>query len=100
MRADFHILLNMATDPNSPRDFGTLGARPLVVITHGQPFQGPAAVLEQGWAAAQERQSKLSTDSQFVLAEKSNHMINLDEPDLVIQSIRQVYDAAKNPSDS
>jgi pimeloyl-ACP methyl ester carboxylesterase len=95
MRDDFQILLNFAKDPHSPRDLGPLGDRPLVVITHGQPFQGPAAVLEQGWQAAQERQSKLSTRGELLRAAKSNHMINLDEPDLVIDAIRRVYDTVR-----
>ena len=36
--------------------FGSLGATPLAVITHGKPFTGQQAFLEKGWAEAQARE--------------------------------------------
>jgi pimeloyl-ACP methyl ester carboxylesterase len=70
---------------------GALQDLPLVVITHAQPFPGPFAVLEKGWRQAQQRLAALSTQGVLITAEKSNHMIHLDEPDLVIEAIRQMH---------
>src|ERR1700733_13874472 len=44
-----------------PGALGVLGDLPVVVITHGQPFPGPFAVLEGGWREGQERLAALST---------------------------------------
>jgi len=82
-----------------PGSFGHLGDKPLVVLRHGIPFPGPAAVLEDGWEAGQERLAKLSTHGELVLAAKSNHMIQSDEPELVVNAIRRVV-ATFRPGDS
>jgi pimeloyl-ACP methyl ester carboxylesterase len=77
---------------------GTLGARPLVVITHGQAFPGPFAVLEKNWTRGQQRLAALSTDSVLIVAEKSNHMVQLDEPEVIVNAIRRVHNAVRGQS--
>jgi hypothetical protein len=57
---------------------------PVIVITHGQPFPGPFAVLEEGWREGQEKLAALSTNSLLIVAEKANHMIHLEEPSVVL----------------
>jgi pimeloyl-ACP methyl ester carboxylesterase len=75
--------------------FGTLDDLPLIVIAHGQPFPGPFALLEKYWAAGQKRLAMLSTKSELIVAQKSNHMIHLDQPDLVVHAIQRVHAAAR-----
>ncbi|HEV7693309.1 MAG TPA: alpha/beta hydrolase [Hyphomonadaceae bacterium] len=75
---------------------GHLGSRPVSVVTHGIKFPAPWDVLEQGWDEGQQNLVKLSDNSEFVVAEKSNHMIQADEPDLVIAAIRRVWEAARD----
>jgi pimeloyl-ACP methyl ester carboxylesterase len=75
-----------------PGATGDLGDLPLVVITHGQPFPGPLAVVERHWAEGQKRLAALSTQGELVVAHESNHMIQLDEPDVVIDAIRRVLE--------
>jgi pimeloyl-ACP methyl ester carboxylesterase len=75
---------------------GSLGDRPLAVLTHGQPFPGPFAILENGWTDGQTRLAALSTNSFLIVAKKSNHMIELDEPGLVVEAIRRVHAAARD----
>jgi pimeloyl-ACP methyl ester carboxylesterase len=90
-----------AYDPalRQPGALGNLGDLPLVVITHGQPFPGPMATLEKYWAAGQQRLAALSTNGELVVAHNSNHMIQLDEPQVVVDAIRRVLDAAaRRPS--
>jgi pimeloyl-ACP methyl ester carboxylesterase len=93
MADDPAALDRVAPDLRHPGGFGTLGDRPLVVLAHGIPFPGPAAVLEDGWAEGQARLAKLSTRGELIVATHSNHMIQSDEPDLVIDAIRRVAQA-------
>jgi len=74
---------------------GSLGSLPVTVITHGQPFPGPFAVLETNWSEGQARLAALSTDSVLIVAKNSNHMIQQDEPALVVEAIRRMHAAVK-----
>jgi pimeloyl-ACP methyl ester carboxylesterase len=73
-----------------PEAFSPLGDLPIAVITHGQPFPGPFAVLEKTWREGQYRLAALSNNSVLLIAEKSNHMIQNDEPEIIVEAIRQV----------
>jgi pimeloyl-ACP methyl ester carboxylesterase len=81
----------------------TLGDIPLVVLTQGE-FAVPdaygvsAEVVEQAQAAWYEMQAELaalSPNGKQVIAEQSDHYIQLDEPELVIGAIREVVEAAR-----
>ncbi len=94
MRDDFRALTRLPESQRKSWPAGTFGALPLVVVTHGQPFPGPLATVERHWGAGQQRLAALSTNSRFVLAKNSNHMIQDDEPAVVVDAIRRAYDAA------
>lgn len=70
--------------------FGGLGDRPLAVISHGRPFVGAQAWMEDGWSAGQVRLAGLSTDSESVVATRSGHGIAQTQPDLVAEVIGRV----------
>ena len=70
--------------------FGFLGSTPLVVVTHGTPLTGSQEFLEDGWAEAQLRLAALSTDSKLLVAEQSGHAISLDQPEFVVDLIRDL----------
>jgi pimeloyl-ACP methyl ester carboxylesterase len=91
---DMRCLLNASLGMRQPLPAGLLGDRPLLVMTHGVAFPEPAAVLEEGWAEAQQRLMGLSSDSELVVAERCNHMIPLEDPALVVEAIRRVHAAA------
>jgi pimeloyl-ACP methyl ester carboxylesterase len=42
------------------------------------------------WAQMQDELAALSTDSEHIMAGKAGHYVHLDEPDLVIQAIRDL----------
>jgi pimeloyl-ACP methyl ester carboxylesterase len=83
---------------------GNLGDLPLIVLSAGATFdQMPEAVvtaigrdvLAQVIQVSQELQQELvslSTQGKQVIAEKSGHYIQWDQPDLVIDAIREVAD--------
>lgn len=79
----------------------SLGPKPLILLAHGMPgafaeqsAQAQTAATELLEPVNQEIQeqlaSTLSTNSKFVLAEKSAHYIQFDQPDLVIKSICEI----------
>jgi pimeloyl-ACP methyl ester carboxylesterase len=75
---------------------------PLVVVAHGIPemFMGhmsPAEVaqVEQRWQKMQAELAQLSPSGTFMVAEKSGHKIHIDQPELVVEIIRQVVEAAR-----
>jgi pimeloyl-ACP methyl ester carboxylesterase len=94
MSVDMKILDRYDLSLRKPGATGDLGDLPLVVITHGQAFPGPMATLEKYWGAGQERLAALSTRGELVVARNSNHMIQQDEPDIVIEAIERVLAAA------
>jgi pimeloyl-ACP methyl ester carboxylesterase len=52
-------------------------------------------VLETNWSEGQARLAALSTNSALIVAKNSNHMIQQDEPTLVVDAIRRMHDAVK-----
>ncbi|MDB5694340.1 MAG: alpha/beta hydrolase fold [Alphaproteobacteria bacterium] len=88
-----------ATPSNAlPTGMGSLGDLPVVAITHGKPFPGPFARLEPFWLPGQKRMVSLSSRGRLITAEKSNHMVHQDQPDLVLAALRSVVeDAGRRP---
>jgi pimeloyl-ACP methyl ester carboxylesterase len=79
----------------------TLGDIPLIVLSHGQTQRVPGLSaevnreFEQTW---QQMQSELATQSSHgkrIVAEKSGHYIHLEQPELVIDAIREAVEAAR-----
>lgn len=77
---------------------------PLVVLSHAQPFGVPEdslgfspEVLERAWASAQDQLAALVPHAQHVIATESGHYIQLQQPDLVIEAVRQVVEAIRSP---
>jgi pimeloyl-ACP methyl ester carboxylesterase len=80
---------------------------PLFVLTQGQPFDLspwqplPAdfpGALDRAWHTAQDALTTLAPNAKHKIATKSSHYIQVQEPQLVIDAIRQVVDAVRNPS--
>ncbi len=75
---------------------------PLVVVAHGIPemFSGmPSAAeaerAEQRWQKMQMELARLTPSGKYLVAEKSGHRIHIDQPELVVEVIRQVVEAAR-----
>jgi pimeloyl-ACP methyl ester carboxylesterase len=92
---DFSSLVRAPAALRTPEQPGELDEKPLIVLVHGIPFPGPASGLEADWAGGMKRNATLSRNSRLIVAPRSNHMIHLDEPALVIDAVRRVYDAAR-----
>ena len=74
-----------ATEVPVDQDFGSL---PLVVIS-GETNSDAAQLARQARLAAR------STRGRHIVAEGSGHWIPLDRPDVVVDAVREVVDAAR-----
>ena len=77
-----------------------LGNIPLIVLSRGlwEPSLPDLSEAEnqiawQAWQEMQEELAALSSGSQLVVAEKSGHHVQLQQPELVIEAIRQIMQA-------
>src|SRR5204863_6146343 len=80
---------------------------PLVVLTQGQPFDLspwqplPAdfpAALNTAWHTGQDALATLAPNAKHTVATKSSHYIQVQEPQLVIDAIKQIVEAVRNRS--
>ncbi|KJD45745.1 alpha/beta hydrolase [Paenibacillus terrae] len=53
--------------------------------------------IEQSWQMGQREMLNISTNSKFIVAKKSDHMIIHDQPELVIQVIRELISNINHP---
>ena len=77
---------------------------PLAVLAHGKPFPQASDApgfapgeLEKYLLAANEAQAALAPNARFTVATESGHDIHQDQPELVIEAIRQVVTGVRNP---
>jgi pimeloyl-ACP methyl ester carboxylesterase len=80
---------------------------PLFVLTRGQPLDYsplqplPAdfpAADDRAWHTGQDALAKLAPNAKHTIATKSSHYIQVQEPQLVIDAIKQVVEAVRNRS--
>lgn len=76
---------------------------PLVVLAHGIPFEAPfpgwpTDRMEDSMFAAQEDLAGLVPDSRLMTAAQSGHNVHQDQPELVIDAVRQVVTAVRDPA--
>lgn len=85
-----------ATTPQQrlPGGLGSLGDLPLVVLSHGKPYEGDYSPWEEGFDASQRRLAALSTRSAHIVATNNGHSIGLENPRLVAAAILAVARAA------
>jgi pimeloyl-ACP methyl ester carboxylesterase len=80
---------------------GSLGDLPLQVLSHDPDAPQPdlpedlVKPTNDAWQQMQKELSHLSTRGAQVIAKNSGHYIQLDRPDLVIRSIREVVDEVR-----
>jgi len=80
---------------------GSLGDLPLVILSHGLPdltmnlSDSQQSQFEQEWAKMQSELTGLSSNSMQIIAGKSAHYIQLDQPELVIESILELVQASQ-----
>jgi pimeloyl-ACP methyl ester carboxylesterase len=82
----------------------SLGDKPLMVLSAGaREFPGfsqeQSDQINEAWTKSEaDLTTQVSQNSEQIIAEDSGHYIHLEQPDLVIDAIRQDVDAARNSS--
>ena len=87
------------------RETAPLGPIPLAVLAHGVPFEidtlpdgfTSAEELEDYLTRANEQLATLAPDARYWVGETSGHYVQQDQPDLVIEAIRQVVTGVREP---
>jgi pimeloyl-ACP methyl ester carboxylesterase len=92
---EFSSMRAIATAMSGLNTPGMLGSTPVSVITHGKPYPGPFAVLETNHPEAMRALAALSGNSVLTVAQNSLHAPPLEEPELVIDAISAVLQAAR-----
>jgi TRAP-type C4-dicarboxylate transport system substrate-binding protein len=73
-----------------------LGDTPLVVITHGKKMffgrlsEDEQQLLEDAWQEAQHESTRLSTQGRLVVAEKSGHIIQFEQPEVIVEAVEEM----------
>ena len=94
-----------ASQVRDATDASPLPPLPFVVLSRGQPMAMPADLpggltgkgLERAWTVEQARLATLVPGARHAIATESEHYIQLQQPDLVIDAVRQVVEAVRNP---
>ena len=78
-------------------EYASLGDKPLVVLT--QSMSGLPRGSADSWVKDHVRMAELSSRSVLVEAEHSSHFIEQDQPEIIVEAIRQVVEAVRNDSE-
>jgi hypothetical protein len=88
-----HESVRMAATAGTRFDF------PLVVLSHGKPDMFEGMMLEreiekaeESWRQMQAEMARLSPQGKLIIAENSGHIIHIQQPELVIEAIREVIE--------
>ena len=98
-----HESAGFQSDVSQSQPPASLGDLPLIVLTRGrrstpEDFSQPLAQatldrLDQSWLALQDELAALSTRASHRIAADSGHAIPLQEPDAVIEAVRDIIEA-------
>jgi pimeloyl-ACP methyl ester carboxylesterase len=87
------------------RSCATLGDLPLIVVCRGQPPAFPAGfspehveARERVWREMQRELAQLSSRGELEVAGRSGHLVNRDQPEVVIAGIRRAVAIARKGS--
>jgi len=93
---EFSAIDRTPDDMKRAGGFGTLGARPLIVLGRGVSAGGEMSAWDEGYAESQARLAALSTNSAKFIAAGIGHSIALEHPRLVAAAIAAVVAAVKS----
>ena len=88
----------LASDDILRRAAGEFPPVPLIALRHGISFDPggePVPSIERLWGRLQAANAKLSPEGRVVVAQRSHHRIAEDQPDVVVDAIREVVEAAR-----
>jgi pimeloyl-ACP methyl ester carboxylesterase len=75
-------------------DVISLNNLPLIVLVQGVKAPAMSDERFQRWQKLQLDLTKLSSNSQYIIAQNSGHLIPLEQPDLIVSAVRQLVESA------
>ena len=94
--------INFATSGKEVERAGSIPDIPLIVITRGKrvwPRNPYGNMLEYTWFEMQKELARLTPTGRQVIATQSDHLIHLEQPDVVASAILTVVDEARQRHD-
>ncbi|WP_010480470.1 alpha/beta fold hydrolase [Acaryochloris sp. CCMEE 5410] len=85
-------LAHIKTSLEGLQSVTSLGSLPLMVLSQGAKDPRISEERFQRWAALQLDLTKLSSNSQRIVAEESGHWILLDQPELIVGAVRRLIE--------
>jgi pimeloyl-ACP methyl ester carboxylesterase len=89
-----HTLINMAASERATKGGPDLGRTPLVVITAGDPAEA-TSWADRKWNSEQASAARLSSTSRHWYAKQSGHVIQQDQPAIVLRGLRWLLGKAR-----
>jgi pimeloyl-ACP methyl ester carboxylesterase len=86
-------LANIKKSFEEVRSVTSLGSLPLIVLSQGSKDSKISDERFQKWGSLQLDLTKLSSNSQRIVAENSGHFVPLDRPDLVISAVKRLIES-------
>ncbi len=71
----------------------SLGSLPLIVLSQGSKNSKMSDERFQQWSSLQLDLTKISSNSQHIIAENSGHLVQLDQPELVISAVQRLIES-------
>jgi len=68
---------------------------PVLVITSGRPFL-PKTEEQEAWRLSHEQMTASIKGATLIVAEKSDHMVPLRQPDLIIEAVMKVIQSSNS----
>ena len=95
----------IVSSENQLNSVGHIGSKPLIVISHGlrNMFENRGlskAEIEEAedyWEESQRNMARFSENGVYVEADKSGHNIQLEQPDVIVDSIRRMLNQLSIP---
>lgn len=81
--------ISMGASERATRGGPNLGDTPLIVITAGDPRKA-VSWADRKWNAEQARSATLSSDSEHLFAKASGHVVQQDDPGIVIDAVTRL----------
>jgi pimeloyl-ACP methyl ester carboxylesterase len=85
-------LANIKKSFEELRSVTSLGSLSLIVLSQGSKDSKMSDERFQEWSSLQLNLTKLSSNSQHIIAENSGHLVQLDRPELVISAVAQLIE--------
>jgi pimeloyl-ACP methyl ester carboxylesterase len=87
---DLAAMSKLASELQAFGPLGSLGNKPLIVITRGKRDPGMTEEREKEWSDSHKWLTTLSTRSELIVAEKSGHVVNVDQPELFRDAAQRI----------